>query len=109
MSAVEIYELLKGAGVPVAYYQFDDSTAEAPPFICWYFEDSDDLYADNINYTKIRPVTIELYTDEKDFELEEKMESLLIESGLSFTKNETVIESEKMYMIVYETEVIYHG
>lgn len=109
MTAKQIFDMVKEMQIDVAYRTFDNQTDYHTPFAVWYFEDSDDLYADDSNYCKIRPITIELYADNKDFELENRMEALLEEHGLTYRKNETYIESELMYMVIYESEVIYHG
>ena len=110
MTSAEIKTMVDEVGIPTAYFAFDNDTAVPPPFLCFYFDDSDDMYADNSNYVRIRPLTIELYTDYKDYALEEKVESVLTESGLSYRKvTETYIDSERMMMCVYETEVIYNG
>lgn len=92
--------------IPAAYYQFPVENAPEPPFICYYYTGDNDLAADNINYQKIRQLTIELYCDNKNFILEKAVEDKLTSSGFVYTKMEAYIESEKMYMTTYETEVI---
>jgi len=94
--------------IPAAYLQFpeDDPNNPAPPFICYYYTGDDDLKADNTNYQKIRQVSIELYTDNKDFTLEQKVETTLTSHGLVYSKMEAYINEEKMYQTTYETEVI---
>ena len=49
---------------------------------------------------------MELYTDYKDFALEQALEAVLKGMGLSWAKSETYIDSEKMHETVYETEVL---
>lgn len=95
-------------GLPYAYYQFPE-TGQRPPFICWYLEGIDDVYADNANYQRIVNLTIEFYSDEKDFTNEAAIESQLTLSGLTYTKTETYIDSEKMHQTVYEMEVLING
>lgn len=95
-------------GLPYAYYQFPE-TGQQPPFICWYLEGIDDVYADNANYQRIVNLTIEFYSDEKDFTNEAAIESKLTLSGLTYTKTETYIDSEKMHQTVYEMEVLING
>lgn len=95
-------------GLPYAYYQFPE-TGQKPPFICWYLEGIDDVYADNANYQRIVNLTIEFYSDEKDFTNEAAIESQLTLSGLTYTKTETYIDSEKMHQTVYEMEVLING
>lgn len=109
MTYKEIDDLVAGMGFPYAYYQFPEGEAQPTPFICFYYEGSDDLMADNINYQAIRPLTIELYTDNKDFVAEALVESSLIAEGLTFTRTETYIGSQRMYLTTYDTEVVING
>lgn len=95
-------------GLPYAYYQFPE-TGQKPPFVCWYLDGIDDVYADNANYQRIVNLTIEFYSDEKDFTNEAAIESQLTLSGLTYTKTETYIDSEKMHQTVYEMEVLING
>jgi hypothetical protein len=106
MTYQQVATMVASIGVPYAYYQFPEGTAQAPPFVCFYFEGSDDLYADDKNYQKIRPLTIELYTDNKDFSLEATVEGILASNGLTYARNESWIESERMNMVAYTTDVI---
>lgn len=110
MKTKEVAEMIERAGVPFAYYQFDEETVKKenikPPFICFYYDRSDDFYADNSNYSKIAVLIIELYTDSKDFALESTIEQILNENELTYTKNEVFIDDEQMYMATYETEVL---
>ena len=99
----------EATSVPFAYYQFTADTAKPPPFICYYFTQSDDFGADNINYAHIRRAVIELYTDQKDFSLEQAVETLLTSNELVYTKSEAFIDSEQLHLTSYETEVIISG
>ena len=106
MTYKEVAAMVGSICVPFAYYQFPEGTAQACPFICFYFTDSNDLAADNTNYQKIRPLSIELYTDNKDFALEHTVETVLNQYGFVYTREETYLDSEKMNMVVYSTEII---
>lgn len=106
MTYQEVAALLASIGLPTAYDHFEVGNAADPPFICFYFEGSDDLAADNTNFQRIRPLTVELYTDNKDFALEERVEAALNGAGLVFSRSETYIDSERMYEVVYTTDII---
>lgn len=107
MTYEEVKTMIAGFDLPYAYNEFPHDTQQAPPFICFLFDDnSDDMMADNSNYQAIRPLSIELYTDEKDFSLENTIETALKNAGLSFVRTENWIASERMYQINYDTEVI---
>ena len=106
MKRSEVYTMLSAVGIPCAYHHFAEGSGQQPPFICFYYDSSADLMADNSNYRRIDSLTVELYTDNKDFVLEGITEAALTNAGLPWTKAEDYIDSEKMYMIVYTTEVI---
>ena len=106
MTREEISTMISGVDVPYAYYQFPDQTGQQPPFICFYFSESADLYADDSNYQKIDRLIVELYTSNKDFDLETAVETALTSSGLTWTRVEQYLDDERLWMEVYETNVI---
>ena len=106
MTYKEISQMIAEVGVPYAYYQFQEGTGQEPPFICFYYPNNNDFVADGENYVKVVQLVIELYTDNKDFSLEATLEAVLIEHDLVFTREETYIDSERMYLETYYTEVI---
>lgn len=117
MTYKEVFQMLNSitltestATIPCAYFMFpeDDvsNPAPPPPFLVYYYDGSDDLMADDTNYQKIRPLTIELYTDNKDFSLEETVETALKNGGLSFSRSEEYIDTERLYMVTYEAEIV---
>lgn len=109
MTAREIASLVSSFGFPYAYYQFPDGTAEEPPFVCFYLSGSDDLIADNYNYSKIRSLTIELYTDNKDYSAEATIEAALTNAKIPYQTTETYIDSERLYMVTYNAEILFNG
>ena len=106
MTYRQVAEMVSSIGVPYAYYQFPNNTGIAPPFVCFYFNSSNDFAADNTNYQRIRPLSLELYTDNKDFALEQTVENILNQNGLVYSREETYLDSEKMYMVTFMTEII---
>lgn len=106
MTYQDVKDMIAGFGLPCAYYQFTKQTAQPPPFICFYFSDDADLVADDTNYQKIANLTIELYTETKDFETEGQIESALNEAGFVYRRDETAIDSEQMYMVAFYTSVV---
>ena len=109
MTYPQVATMVASIGVPYAYYQFPEGTAQPTPFVCFYFDNSDDLVADNTNYQRIRPLVIELYTDNKDFALEATVESVLNNAGLVYSRDEAWIDSERMNMVSYTTSVVITG
>lgn len=106
MTYKEIAQLIDGIGYPYAYYQFEKDTAKDPPFICFFYPENNDFLADNTNYAHITELTIELYTDNKDFTAEAAVEAALEAAEIVYEKDETYIDSERMYMVTYTTEVL---
>lgn len=106
MTYRQVAEMVASIGVPYAYYQFPNNSGIAPPFVCVYFDSSNDFAADNTNYQRIRPLSLELYTDNKDFTLEQTVENVLNQNGLVYSREETYLDSERMYMVTFMTEII---
>lgn len=106
MTYQEISTMIDSIGIPYAYYQFPEGTGQACPFICFFFPMDNDFVADGVNYQRIRTLDIELYTDTKDFALEETVEQVLNSHGLVYSREETYLDSEKMNMVTFETEVL---
>ena len=104
-----ISTMIQSLGIPYAYYQFPEGTEQATPFICFYFSDTEGVYADNVTYSRHTTLVIELYTDDKRFDLEEQIENLLTQNELPFRRYESYIDSEQMIMQTYETEVYING
>ena len=109
MTYQNINTLISGIGLPYAYYQFSEGTAQAPPFICFFYSDNNDVLADNTNYQTVVTLNIELYTDAKDFQNESLIEAALTGAGLVFSKSEVFIESERLHETIYTMEVIING
>lgn len=106
MTHAEIKTMLASVGVPTAYYQFPEDTGQQPPFICFFYNYNNDFLADDTNYQKIEHLIVELYTDNKDFELEAAVEAALSLHGLVYTRDEEYLGSEQMYEVVYEMDVV---
>lgn len=105
MTTQNVNALIESFSLPYAYHQFADGTGQEPPFICFFYGDRSDLIADNVNYSKFVRLYIELYTDEKDFDIESTIESKLNENDIVYAMSEDYIDSERMHITVYETTI----
>lgn len=105
MTKERIEEILAETGIPFAYHHFTEENAVDPPFIVYLNDESSNFYADGVVYAVISSINIELYTDEKDHKLEEKIENVFKEYNVAWEKEEIYIESEQMYEILYQMEV----
>lgn len=102
----EIYTMVNSLNLPCAYYEFQKDTAQSPPFVCWFFSANTDVFADDENYVDKEVLNIELYTRYRDFEQEKAVETVLRSNGLTYSKEAAFIESEAIWQIAYESEVI---
>lgn len=106
MTYQKVAEMVASIGLPYAYYQFPDGTEQKPPFICFLYPGNQDVPADNTNYQTIKELRVELYTDDKDFDLEKKLEDILRAHDMVYASEEDYIDTEKMYMHVYTMGVV---
>ncbi|MDE5885833.1 MAG: hypothetical protein K2H29_12265 [Oscillospiraceae bacterium] len=74
MTYREIAEMLATVGLPFVYHHWEDNSAPPLPYLVYLFPSRDDFYADNSNYQAIVNLNIELYSDQKDFAMERKLE-----------------------------------
>lgn len=109
MTVEELYQGLTNTGLEVAYYQFEEGDVPALPYLIYYFRNTDDFFADNSNYVGRPLLYVELYTERKDFETEALVDEALKNMGLTYEKEESFIESENMYEVLYIMEVIING
>ena len=105
MTHEEVMQMLEELKIPYAYDHFAERESPEPPFICFLFPGSDNFSADNIVYAEFSNLSIELYTDEKDPELEDQVETVLNNHELFWNKSEVWIESEKLYEVLYQMTV----
>lgn len=113
MLIADINTMLGQTGLPKTYYSWpeDDPAHPVPPlpYIVWYFPNTDNFAADDRVYSHIEALNIELYTRTKDFATEAAVEAVLAAHGIVWNRQESWIESEKMYEVLYTTEVIING
>lgn len=104
MTLKELKKILDSTGYPVAYSHFNEY--KKTPYITYLVSDSPNYFADNIAYKKIDSVQIELYTDKKDLDAEGNLEKILDANDICYTSSETYIESQELFLKIYETEMI---
>ncbi len=109
MRYAKVTNILANIGLPLAYREFKDQTQKVLPYIVYFYDGNDDMYADNINYQEIPVLRIELYTKDKDIATERMVERALMNAEIAYSKDEVFIEDQKMYEIIYESEVVING
>lgn len=105
MTAENVTKMLEEMKLPFAYHHFAEGESPDPPFLVYLYPGADNFAADGVTYFKVNKLHIELYTDYKDIDLEEKIEAVLTEHGLFYDKSEVWISSEKLYEVLYQMEV----
>ena len=106
MTYSEILEMLEEAKLPLAYDHFAEGESPDPPFLVFLFPSSNNFSADGKVYQRIDALHVELYTDRKQPDLEVRLEAVLDTHDVFYEKTETWIESERLYEVLYSTEVI---
>lgn len=105
MTAENVTKMLEEMKLPFAYHHFAEGESPDPPFLVYLYPGADNFAADGVTYFKVNKLHIELYTDYKDIDLEEKVEAVLTGHGLFYDKSEVWISSEKLYEVLYQMEV----
>ena len=89
----------------MAYDHFAEGQSPKPPFLLYLYPRADNFAADGVVYHKQDVLHLELYTNKKDLATEARVEAVLDEHGLFYDKSEVWISEEKMYEVLYQTEV----
>ena len=106
MTPKEVADMIAEIGLPYAYYEFPDDTERKPPFVAFMLTDNNDFLADDKNYIEQRTLVIELYTREKDFDLEQTVRNVLNEYDLPFEQESEYLDDERCWITIFTTEVI---
>lgn len=101
MTLEEFKKILESTGLPVAYRYFAE--AQTAPYIVFSSGGANNISADNKVYASFNKVRVDLYTDKKDIQTEQKIENAL--SDFYYEKFEDYIDSLKMTQIIYEMEI----
>ena len=101
----KLYDLMAEMPFPSAYDHFAEGESPEPPFITYLCPRSDNFFADGKVYLTITQIHIELYTDEKNPEVEKQVETVLDAHGFTYEKSEVWIASEKLYEVLYSFEM----
>ena len=105
MTIEELATVIGEMGIPFSYDHFAEGESPDPPFICYLLPGSDNFAADGRVYFRISEVRLEVYTDQKDLEVETKVEAVLDSHEIFYNKSEIWIPGEKLYEVLYSFEV----
>jgi hypothetical protein len=104
MTLVELKQILESTGYPVAYSHFN--SPQKPPFIVYLVDDTSNFFADNHVFKKIDNVQVELYTNKKDLQAEQRLEQLFFDNEIPWDSTEIFIQSEKLFQKIYEVRLL---
>jgi hypothetical protein len=99
----QIKKMLETTGFPVAYLAFPEDNAPSMPFLVYEAVSSNNFAADGMVYQKIIHFQIDLYTDKKDLNTEDKVEQAL--SSFFWQKTGEYNDTERVFRTIYEIEV----
>lgn len=105
MTQEQVLLMIKEIGLPCAYDHFAEGQSPETPFLVFLYPESRNFAADGVAYFKKNRLHIELYTEFKSAELEERVEAVLDRHGIFYAKSEVWIESERLYEVLYGMEV----
>lgn len=106
MTYKEIISMLESTELPVAYQAFPIGSVPPLPYIVYSYPNSENFGADNYVYQHGTQIRIWLCSTQKDFVIENLLESKLDANNVYYDKTESFEQSDSMYMILYESEVI---
>ena len=106
MTYIEIKQMIESMGLPFTYDSFPNNIAPTPPYIVFNYPNRNDFAADNVNYSQIEILNLELYTATKDFSLEESIEAVLEQNGFFYEKSEAYIRNENLFQITYDMQFV---
>ena len=108
MTYQEVVTMLQQTGLPVTYYQWEESVPSLP-YLVFYYPYSNNAFADDSVFKRVDRLNVELYTKRKSMTDEENLEAVLDDWNMTWQKSETYLDSEKMYEVLYEMEIIVNG
>ena len=104
MNQVQMIALLDTLSIDSFYDHAPVGTAL--PFITIHSEQPDNFAADNLVYCEKWNFRIDLYSSAKDLTNEAAIKALLNENNIAWTKTEQYIDSENVWEIEFEFEVL---
>lgn len=101
----ELVAVLKSFGLPFSNGAFQPDELPAPPYIEIEASYGEAVYADNVAHLRWMPYDCGLYCAERDYELEQRVETALEDAGFAYSKTVTPIDGEGVIEIAYQTNV----
>lgn len=103
MTYEELLSILQPTGLLWTYRHWDQPPP--PPYGVYLDQEDDPFFADNRTYAFFRAVRLELYSLERDPDLDQRVRDALDRAELSYDVDYTYIESEGLHETIFEFEV----
>lgn len=84
MTTGQVNEMIASIGLPYAYFDFLDGVP-SPPYLCFFYPEGRDLYADGTNYSYVDELRLRVYRAEPDLHDDRRICRVLNTHGLSCT------------------------
>lgn len=104
MTLQEFADLLATSGLPVAYLAFPADNCPPMPFVTYQEVGSNNFSADGKVYKRIRSMQVDLFTKNKQPQVEEALENTL--NDFFWNKYQTVDDNESCQRYTYEIDII---
>lgn len=105
MTLAELYTVLSGTGLPVAYLAFPADNPPDLPFIVYQETGSHNLGADNIVWHSASRIQIDLLTKTKSRATEQLLENALNNVGIYWERESSYDSDEIVYRMSYMIEI----
>lgn len=103
MTLEDLYQELLKIKIPVAHRKFKEGSNVKPPYIVYYKDKDIPFRADGKNYFNRIQISIELYTENRNRDLEKQIRKLLENHGFLFDEFHNYLSDEMMYEVLFET------
>jgi len=105
MTLSNLYTVLAGTNLPVAYDGFPESSGVNPPCIVYNQSYTQNFGADDRVFANIKHINIHLYTKGKDTTTEALVETALNGASLFWNSTEAFDADEQVNHIIYEVKI----
>lgn len=95
----ELIKKLKTLNMPIRDTVFRTKTED--PYLVYYVEESANFYADGVVYKKIDNYALEFYDYKKSLDTEEKIEVILNDLNIGWSKKKEYDDQEKINVTIY--------
>lgn len=109
MTLNEFVAVLQESGLPVTHYQWPVGKVPDLPYLVYTIPATDGEYADNHTWAEISEIDVELYTNQRNFQLEDTIKDIFNAHELPYTTEFNYIESEQMFQTTFHLEEVFEN